>query len=755
MSGAEQIDAVCSALLGGPDGSGDDRLEGLSTYAWTLDHSIPRPRKQTLWSRADQPGSVASVLRSAIARQPDQLAAVYLSMGFVDSTSVADKQAHNRRASSTDIAGIPALWADIDILGAGHKGAHYPPDEAGALKIAHSLELPPSIVLHSGGGLQVYWLLAEPWLVRDGRNQHAERVAMAELSRDLVNTLRYQANRLGGWKVDSVFDLARVMRAPGSLNTKTDPARAVRVLHLDASVRYDPDQLRERMASEEVLAEFGAQSVAALGGDVSATLPGVDLVSAWRAAQAAPEHTPEWMTTLLEQSPGSRLEATWEGTRPDLRDDPSAMDAALVRFLHDLGLPTQWQVEALMARRIRAGQKLEKVDPAIRTTYVVATISRIHELAASASTEAAKRKQGAADLLTRAATATLSSVPPPAPEPEPTESEPEPDPDAEGDPFADYITQAIEPEPEPEPEPDLPVDHEPERLATAREQVRRERAQIEEAPPSSDPWGQRHADVVFAMQQLGELLLPEAYRKAGVQIWRLEERDRGPASMGRLVVRFPIDFDWPGGNRPKLYRVGLPLYCEWWKRDDFETPKAYHRSLERDCKIIAEPVGKNKDEWIALIRSLVPYWLPDSSGSDMTTQMHEWLHEWLLNSVPTMEPTEAIQMGKPLLVNHADWGVRGAPEIMFLGKVLLEFISRQPGGKTGREARGLLDHLHTETKRPRIELPEGGVMRGRWYQISAIEFTATEWHDVLTAAREAMDNRTRRHGMHAVRAGDH
>lgn len=768
MNQAEQIDAFCSALLGGPDGTGDDRLDGWSTYLWTLDHSRPKPVKTTLWSPA-QPGSLASLLHTEVHRQPDQLAAIYLSLGLAPDEVIQDAgarngdavPAHRRRLMAAEIQGITTLWADIDVAGPGHKSTQYPPDLAAARRVVDALNLPPSIVVHSGGGLQPYWLLTEPWLTTDASNPMAEQRVMADLSRDLVNTLRYHARRLGDWIVDSVFNLDRVMRAPGGWNCKTEVPKPVKLLHIDPTVRYEPDEIREHLAPDDVLAEYARRSVTGGATDLATTLPGVDLTTAWHAARTAPRHLPSWLEMLLELSPGSSLEATWAGERPDLSNDPSSLDAALVRLLLGVGVSTQRQVEAVMARRLSTGQKPDKVDPAVRTDYIIRTITNIHASAALDAAKASQVTQQVGDLIGRAASARVFAPTPvtdiaPHATPEPELSDrlltivappDDSDPDAEGGPdeLAEFTNQLIADEPDQPAPDDAPI------VAAAREQVRQDRQQQQDAEPVVDPWGDRHPDAVAVLGILAELLLPEVYRQAGVQVWRLEERDRGPAATGRMVLRFPADYDWPAGNRPKLYRPGLPLYCEWWKRDDFETPKAFRRSLERDAKIVAQQVGANKEDWITLISGLVPYWMPDSSGTDMTTQMHEWLLEYLIGRPATPVESEAATAGRPLLVDHAGWGVRGAPTILVQASSFLAYIATQPGGRSGREARGLLDHLHIEIRRPRIEV-DGKLTRGRWFEVSPTEFTPVEWHDVLLAAKEAADGRERRN-MRLVQGG--
>ena len=69
--------------------------------------------------------------------------------------------------------------------------------------------------MHSGFGLQPYWLFREPFRIEsnDERNQ------LKSLSTRFQLNLRLRAN-LRGWTMDSTPDLCRLLRVPGTLNRK-------------------------------------------------------------------------------------------------------------------------------------------------------------------------------------------------------------------------------------------------------------------------------------------------------------------------------------------------------------------------------------------------------------------------------------------------------------------------------------------------------------------------------------------------------
>ena len=78
-------------------------------------------------------------------------------------------QANNReRGKIDDIIGIPGLWLDLDYDSPGaHKARHpLPQDEDAALSLLDAAPYKPSLIVHSGHGLQVYWFVQGTRLFR-------------------------------------------------------------------------------------------------------------------------------------------------------------------------------------------------------------------------------------------------------------------------------------------------------------------------------------------------------------------------------------------------------------------------------------------------------------------------------------------------------------------------------------------------------------------------------------------------------------
>jgi hypothetical protein len=130
-------------------------------------------------------------------------------------------------------AGIPGLWADIDVKGETHKQAKLPETIDQARELARSLGLEPTEEIDSGHGLQVWWLFDKPWIFRDDD----DRQKAADLIRRFQALLRKEAKG-NDWELDPTHDLARVMRLPGTWNCKTANPVPVRVL-TSGGPRYD------------------------------------------------------------------------------------------------------------------------------------------------------------------------------------------------------------------------------------------------------------------------------------------------------------------------------------------------------------------------------------------------------------------------------------------------------------------------------------------------------------------------------------
>lgn len=127
-------------------------------------------------------------------------------------------QIEHGRGTAADSVMLPALMADIDVHGPGHKAENLPRDFADVQRILAAAGTPePSTWVNSGGGLYPAWRLAEPMLLTDETALKRAQQASRRLHRGLI-----AAAKSLGMKVDNTSDLARVYRLPGTINRKVD-----------------------------------------------------------------------------------------------------------------------------------------------------------------------------------------------------------------------------------------------------------------------------------------------------------------------------------------------------------------------------------------------------------------------------------------------------------------------------------------------------------------------------------------------------
>ena len=134
-------------------------------------------------------------------------------------SGVASRLGHD--GTKAGVCRVPAVWADLDA-----KGGH---TREGRLEQLLALPHHPSILIWTGGGWHVYWLLTGP-------AESAEELDRAEL------VMRRLA---AGLDSDPVHDCSRILRVPGTFNHKYGKPRPVVLERLDPDLRYGLDQLQE------------------------------------------------------------------------------------------------------------------------------------------------------------------------------------------------------------------------------------------------------------------------------------------------------------------------------------------------------------------------------------------------------------------------------------------------------------------------------------------------------------------------------
>ena len=257
----------------------------------------------------------------------------------------------NFRTSNTNAAAIAGLWADIDVAGPVHKKANLPeePEQATAL-----LDPFPTLVIHSGHGLQCWWLFDKPWVFADA----AQRISAQRLAQWWHRGLVAQFARRG-WTLDATHDLARVLRIPGTINHKGMPVPVT--VWEESGKRLELASLQAIVPPATQDAHFATQTprpaVEPLIGEISLSPDAMPPLALFEALAAASE---KFMRSWLHQ-------------RPDMLDQSaSAYDMSLASIAVQAEWRDQQIADLLIAHRRERGEGLKLREDYYRRTILKA-----------------------------------------------------------------------------------------------------------------------------------------------------------------------------------------------------------------------------------------------------------------------------------------------------------------------------------------------------------------------------------------------
>lgn len=346
--------------------------EHLYILIWTLQD------KRSHWCR--DVSQAAGVVEACAAMD------TYVGVGL----SPADFGPH-QRCPAEKIAGISALWADLDLQSDAHAKKALPATLADALTVIPA-QMPPTITVATGNGGHAWWVLKEPFIF----DTDEERSRAAAAVYRWQTMLRFNAaNR--GWAFDRLADLPRVMRVPGTSNFK-DPNLPKPVLaHHLSDRRYNLSDFEDFLDGLGIPAPDSQERVVRVP-----TEPATDggLVVNLNA-EISEDMIQRWAESDM------RFRNTWFRQRHDLKDQSqSGYDLALADFGVDAGLAPQQIVDLIIHHRRLHNQKQRT-----RSDYFQRTLGRATSRAAN----------NGADLLTGPATS--AGPPPGAPQ---SDSEPPP-----------------------------------------------------------------------------------------------------------------------------------------------------------------------------------------------------------------------------------------------------------------------------------------------------------------------------------------
>jgi len=195
----------------------------------------------------------------------------------------------SKSGKEKDIEQVLTLWLDIDCKNEEEKQQR--------LNELDSFHVKPSILVDSGHGIHVYWLLANPFRI----NSNEDKLYIKGILKGMCKEL----------KADHCFDLSRVLRLPGTYNLK-DPNNPlpVKIISINPERKYKIKDLEKYKLEVDDIGVFDLK------------LEKVEI--------------PKRFFEILEKD--EKLKNTWEGNRPDLNDQSkSGYDLSLADQLMPYG----------------------------------------------------------------------------------------------------------------------------------------------------------------------------------------------------------------------------------------------------------------------------------------------------------------------------------------------------------------------------------------------------------------------------------
>ena len=308
----------------------------------TLFGEVPPEMALLLWTLHDKRSHWCTSLEEAaeVGTKLGHSEDCYVGMGL-RLRSFAALAGAKERGSARECKALGGLWADVDYQDGirTKRGVFLSAREA--LGWLDGLPLRPTMVVDSGGGYHAYWCFKELWAFETPQ-EHMDAEVLCIRWRETLKNWAAQADRT----IDSVSDLARVMRLPNTYNHKIpEQPRFCQLERHEPDIRYEPEAFEKFLLSFDVhIKDLPANARYDFILSSSAMPP----MDKWEALKAL----------------DPRVEASFQYARRDLKDaSPSGYDLSLAAFAVQAHWTNQEIVNLLIACRREHGEDL-KLRPA-------------------------------------------------------------------------------------------------------------------------------------------------------------------------------------------------------------------------------------------------------------------------------------------------------------------------------------------------------------------------------------------------------
>ena len=224
---------------------------------------------------------------------------------------------------------MAGVWVDIDIRNDHHSKVGLAQTLDQVVSGVMGLTMKPSLIVTTGGGIHAYWLFKEPWTLESNDERARAQAIVEGFQKWVANTC--------GFAVDATYDLARVLRLPGTINHKYRRVATGSMPHTPEP-RYNPSDFDDFSAKPRSITKV-----------VVTTPLNVDLEA----------HVPDKIGILLAND--LAFSDVWHGRKkfPSPSERDMSIAARLVRYE---GWTDQEICDALIANRRLHGGTIERAD---------------------------------------------------------------------------------------------------------------------------------------------------------------------------------------------------------------------------------------------------------------------------------------------------------------------------------------------------------------------------------------------------------
>ena len=277
-------------------------------FTRALFEDIPEDARMLLWQKRKPTIWIENVEQIKFSDPDSRPKDLYIGCGLVPEEHIqylrTIRGGQYKRCPIKKIIGIPGLWADFDI----EPGKI--PDRDTAYKILDKLPS-PTMIVDSGHGMHIWWLFKELWMFDDDK----ERKAAIHLSKAWSQYLKEVAEKFS-CSLDSVPDLSRVLRVPGTINNKNKKSPVpVTLAKFDDNLRYNPDDF-DQLTDHIEIPKYSRKKMTT--GRRKSTKSPSDQIS-----------DNDLIKKMFASRKGEKIKKLFDGDIKDYKNDSSAADMAL------------------------------------------------------------------------------------------------------------------------------------------------------------------------------------------------------------------------------------------------------------------------------------------------------------------------------------------------------------------------------------------------------------------------------------------